>query len=163
MEKKNLLVFAIALLGIVGWMVAIYSFYVKEEAVDKFSDNHSYNYIRATVWYHSRGKLEELKSILQVEDLSKQEQVKMKINNMLRHRSSAYIRDFNSLDAPVPNLGNVYEKVFDFDAFLEGVYAVCFDESLTVDARISLVANVMEKYQMEANDKVLSIMKGEMR
>jgi hypothetical protein len=33
MEKKNLLVFAIALLGIVGWMVAIYSFYVKEEAV----------------------------------------------------------------------------------------------------------------------------------
>ena len=161
MGKKNLLVFTIALIGIIGWMLAMYAYYVKETRVDKLSANHSYNYIRAVVWYHSRGKLEEIKSILMSGDLKNEDQIKLKIDNMLRHRSSAYIRDFNNLDAPVEKVGDIYEKIFDFDAFLEDVYAICFNEEIPVDTRISLIADVMEKHQMEANDKVLSIMNGE--
>ena len=142
-------------------MLAMYAYYAKETRVDKLSANHSYNYIRAVVWYHSRGKLEEIKSILASEDLKNKDQIRLKIDNMLRHRSSAYIRDFNNLDAPVEKIGDIYEKIFDFDAFLEDVYVICFSDELPIDTRISLISDIMEKYQMETNDKILSIMKGE--
>lgn len=161
MGQKNGFVFALALLGIIGWLFAMYAYYIKAERVDKLSANHSANYIRTVVWYHSRGKLEELKSILSSGRLAEPELVQTKVKNMLQHRTSAYIREFNNLDGPLPKLGDLYEKLFDFEGFLQEVYALCFNQQFSVDKRVRLVADVMEKYQMDANNQILAIMKGE--
>jgi hypothetical protein len=158
---RKLMIWAISSLGIVGWMLACYVYYTKENAQDNFSANHTYNYVRAMVWYHSRGKLEELKSILQTENLKDIEATKLKIRNMLQHRTSAYIRDFNYLKAPIPMIGNVYGNIFDFDGFLEAVYEVAFDDTKTVDGKINRVADIMEEYQIDASNKLLTLMKKE--
>lgn len=89
------------------------------------------NYVRAMVWFHSRGKLQELRSILMTDDLTQRERIEIRIKNMLQHRSTAYIREFNSLRTPIRNLGNWYQDNFDFNDFLGDIYAVIFDKNST--------------------------------
>ncbi|CNI65518.1 hypothetical protein [Yersinia aleksiciae] len=147
---------ALALYGIVGvagWYQ--YDNLLKQPIVTKSVDNLSpdltINYVRSMVWYHSRGKLQELRSILLNDDLSKRDRIEIRLKNMLMHRSSAYIREFNSLNTPVNNLGTWYQDNFNFDSFLHDIYEVVFDAGLTVDEKIRNVTDIMEEYQNITN------------
>ncbi|WP_254711494.1 hypothetical protein [Pantoea cypripedii] len=152
---------AIALYGLVG-MTGWYSYQSRidhsEQPVtinNTLSPDMTINYVRAMVWYHSRGKLQELRSILMADDLTQKERIEIRIKNMLQHRSSAYVREFNSLNTPVRNLGNWYQDNFDFNDFLQDVYAIVFDEKLNVDEKIRNITDVMEEYQNIASRKLI--------
>lgn len=141
------------LVGVAGWYQydSIVHKPVVTKTIDNLSSEMTINYVRAMVWYHSRGKLQELRSILLTDDLSQRERIEIRIKNMLMHRTSAYIREFNTLITPVSKLGSWYQGNFDFDSFLKGVYDVVFDATLTVDEKIRNVTDVMEEYQNNTN------------
>ncbi|WP_267443427.1 hypothetical protein [Erwinia psidii] len=153
---------ALALYGIIG-MVGWYQYdtllrrpvITKAETVDNLSSDMTVNYVRAMVWYHSRGKLQELRSILLNDDLSQRERIKIRIKNMLMHRSSAYIRELNALNTPIKSLGNWYQSHFDFDNFLQDVYKIVFDSGLTVEEKVRNATDVMEEYQNITNRKLI--------
>lgn len=151
---------ALALYGVVGvagWYhyAALRQQPAMTKTIDNLSPDMTINYARSMVWYHSRGKLQELRSILLNDDLSKRDRIEIRIKNMLMHRSSAYIREFNTLQTPVSHLGNWYQDNFDFDSFLHDVYVVVFDTGLSVDERIRNIADVMEEYQNITNRKLV--------
>lgn len=147
--------------GMAGW----YQYAVLSEQrvytkrYDQLSPELTVSYVRAIVWYHSRGKLQELRSILMEEDLTQQERVKIRIINMLKHRTSAYIRELNTLDTPVNNLGNWYQDNFDFDNFLNAVFEVVFNKNYSVDEKVKYVTDVMEEYQNMTTQKLITTMK----
>ncbi len=142
--------------GLVGWYkyTELQAHPVTAVYFDKLSPEMTVTYVRSMVWYHSRGKLQELRSILMTDNLDKRQQIETRIKNMLQHRTSAYIRDFNSLDTPVKNIGNWYQKNFDFDNFLSAVYSVVFDMDLSVEEKIRNISDVMEEYQNITNQKL---------
>ncbi len=152
--KYSLLV-VYGILGFLGWYNYFYNVIAVGEMRDQLPLSIIAPHVTATVWYHSRGKLQELRSILLLDDLRDQEKIKVRITNMLKHRSSAYIRTFNSLRAPIPNLGNWYQNHFDFDQFLVQVFEVTFSDSLTVDEKIRDIADIMEQYQSAANQRLV--------
>lgn len=160
--KYSLLSFY-CILGIAGWyQYATLSeqrehVYVKK--YDQLSPELTVSYVRAIVWYHSRGKLQELRSILMEENLEQQDRVKVKVINMLKHRTSSYIRDLNTLDTPVHNLGNWYQDNFDFDNFLNAVFEIVFNEHYAVDEKIKYITDVMEEYQNMTTYKLIITMK----
>ncbi|MEZ6878326.1 hypothetical protein [Enterobacter sp. KBR-315C3_2022] len=157
---KIIKVLALAVFGIVGvagWYQydAVLRKPIVSRTVDNLSSNMTINYVRAMVWYHSRGKLQELRSILLNDDLSKRERIEIRIKNMLMHRSSAYIREFNTLKTPVKSLGDWYQNNFDFDSFLKDVYEIVFDPGLNVDDKVRNITDIMEEYQNITNRKLL--------
>ncbi len=161
MEKlkiKYSLLIVYGILGFLGWYNYFYHLVSVRDARDQLPLNIIAPYVTATVWYHSRGKLQELRSILLVDDLSDREKIKIRITNMLKHRSSAYIRTFNNLQTPIPNLGGWYQKHFDFDEFLTKVFALVFSEHLTVEEKIRDVADIMEQYQSATNQQLLDVL-----
>ncbi|HFI9399142.1 TPA: hypothetical protein ACGSTT_004628 [Vibrio parahaemolyticus] len=95
--KLKVLFSTLFIIGSLGWYMA----FSKPLTLDHLSSSMTYNYVRSVVWYHSRGKIKELESILMNDDLSDQMAIKLKINNMLQHRTSVYLREFNTLDAPI--------------------------------------------------------------
>lgn len=120
-------------IGVFGW----YKYYDKENSskmvhYDVLSPEMTISYVKSMVWYHSRGKLQELRSILMTDNLSQTEKIKTRITNMLQHRTSAYIREFNALHAPIKNLGSWYQEKFDFQNFLNEVFVIVFDARLGV-------------------------------
>nr|WP_159465179.1 hypothetical protein [Scandinavium goeteborgense] len=143
--------------GIFGWYEyeSLHQRLDKPATIDNISPDMTINYVRAMVWYHSRGKLQELRSILMNDDLKQKERIEIRIKNMLQHRSSAYIREFNSLHAPVKNLGNWYQDNFDFNNFLQDVYLIVFEEKLNVDEKIRNITDVMEEYQNITSRKLI--------
>lgn len=151
--KLRLLFLSFLIFGFTGWGVAI----TKPDKLDHLSSFMTYNYVKSVVWYHSRGKLKELESIILNEDLSDEEAIKRKIKNMLKHRTSFYLREFNSLDAPIQNVGNRYEEMFEFESFLNDVYEVVFSDK-DVHLKLSLIADIMEAYQTNANNQLLDLM-----
>lgn len=151
--KLNLLFLFFLTFGLAGWGVAL----TKPENLDHLSSSMTYNYVKSVVWYHSRGKLKELESIILNDDLSDKEAIKRKIKNMLKHRTSVYLREFNSLDAPIQNVGNHYEEIFEFTPFLDDVYGVVFSHK-DVHLKLSFIADIMEAYQTKANNQLLEIM-----
>lgn len=143
---------ALALYGIVGvtgWYQ--YDALLQREIINKnaqaLSVNMTIDYVRSTVWFHSRGALQELRSILISDDLSKRERIETRIKNMLTQRSFIYIHDFNNLKTPIVDLGNWYRSNFDFDSFLEDIYQVVFDKDSTIDQKINNATDVMEEHQ----------------
>lgn len=151
--KLKLLFLSFLAFGLGGWGVAL----TKPDKLDHLSSFMTYNYVKSVVWYHSRGKLKELESIILNDDLSDEEAIKRKIQNMLKHRTSVYLREFNSLDAPVQNVGNQYEEMFEFAPFLNDVYEVVFSDK-DVHLKLSLIADIMEAYQTKANNQLLDLM-----
>lgn len=123
---------------------------------DNFSPEMTISHVRSIVWYHSRGKLQELRAILNDENLLDEERVKIRITNMLKHRTSAYIRDMNGWNTPILKLGNWYQDHFDFNNFLDDVFKVVFDNSYPVNEKIRYVTDIMEEYQ---NMTTLELMK----
>ncbi|OCH65461.1 hypothetical protein A6E00_13410 [Vibrio diabolicus] len=152
MKLKLLFLFFLAF-GLAGWIAA----FNKPDKQDHLSSFMTYNYVKSVVWYHSRGKLKELEGIILNEDLSDEEAIKRKIKNMLKHRTSVYLREFNSLDAPIQNIGNHYEEMFEFTPFLNDVYEVVFSDK-NVHIKLSLIADIMEAYQTKANNQLLELM-----
>ncbi|CAK9883876.1 MAG: hypothetical protein XXXJIFNMEKO3_00250 [Candidatus Erwinia impunctatus] len=156
-------VIALALYGVVG----AFGWYQYERTsaqlnsinkVDNLSANMTANYVRAIVWYHSRGKLQELRAILLNDDLSKRELIEVRIKNMLMHRTSAYILELNNLNTPVKNVGTWYQDNFDFDNFFAKVYQVVFDPVLTVEDKIRNITDIMEEYQSISNRKLTELL-----
>ncbi len=140
------------IIGILGWYNYLSNVYVKSELKANYlSSNLVSSYVRATVWYHSRGKLQEMRSVLLTEDLVNDKKIKTRITNMLKHRTSAYIRDFNSLDTPIKDLGTWYESHFEFQPFLDEVFDIVFNEELYVEEKVRDIADIMEKYQGDTN------------
>lgn len=147
--------------GIAGWFKYA-SLSVQQHSVklyDQLSPEMTVSYVRAIVWYHSRGKLQELRSILMEENLSDEPKVKIRITNMLKHRTSAYIREFNSLETPIKNLGNWYQDNFEFDNFLNAVFDVVFNSSYSVDEKIKYITDIMEEYQNMTTHKLIVTLK----
>ena len=148
-------------LGAIGWYSYFYNQATQKPVYDHFSPSHTLAFVKSVVWYHSRGKLQELRSILLTDDLSNEERIKTRIENMLKHRTSAYIRQFNELDTPVNNLGDWYASHFDFENFLKNVFIVVFEESTPVDTKVRDIADIMEQYQNETSQKLIDQLKTE--
>lgn len=151
--KLKLLFLFFLVFGLAGWIAALN----KPDKLDKLSSFMTYNYVKSVVWYHSRGKLKELESIILNDDLSDEEAIKRKIKNMLKHRTSVYLREFNLLNGPIRNIGNNYEEIFEFTPFLNDVYEVVFSDK-NIHLKLSLIADIMEAYQTKANNKLLELM-----
>jgi hypothetical protein len=134
------------LIGIFGWF-ELYKIKSNTMTANVISSQLTVSYVRAIVWYHSRGKLQELRSILLTDDLKNEKIIKTRITNMLKHRTSAYILNFNSLNTPIPNLGDWYAKNFDFNEFLNSVFAIVFNNQLSADEKIREITDVMESCQ----------------
>lgn len=139
--------------GLLGWTFAL----LKPDRADVLSPSMTYNYVKSVVWYHSRGKLKELESIILNDDLSDQKAIKRKVKNMLKHRTSVYIREFNALSAPIEKVGNKYEELFAFQPFLNEVYEVIFSKK-DPHLKLSLIGDIMESYQTKANNELLEFM-----
>lgn len=157
---KYILLTAYLIVGITGWYkYAVLSENRQQQQYDILSPELTISYVRSIVWYHSRGKLQELKSIIKNDNLDDVMRVKTRITNMLQHRTAVYIRDMNSLHAPINNLGSWYQDNFDFDKFLDEVFDVVFNSEYNVDEKINFITDVMEKYQNMTTQKLISIMK----
>lgn len=158
---KLVLISLFCVIGIAGW----YKYAILAErqhaisSYDRLSPELTVSYVRAMVWYHSRGKLQELRFILIESESNDKEKVKLRITNMLKHRTSAYIRDFNSLDNKIEKLGNWYQDNFDFENFLNEVFNICFNEKYTIDDKIKYVTDVMEEYQNMTTQKLIQTLK----
>ena len=157
MSIKVIALFLYGIMGLSGWFYynTMVTSHYSDKCNDTLSSDLTVSYVRAMVWYHSRGKLQELRSILLNDDLSKRDRIEIRIKNMLMHRSSAYIRDFNSLENAVSNLGDWYNNNFDFESFLSEVFDIVFDSVLTVDDKMHHITDVMEKYQNITNSKLV--------
>jgi hypothetical protein len=131
----------------------------QEKEKDNLSAGLAYIHIKSVVWYHSKGKLDAIYGILLNDDLENKSRVESKIENLLRHRTSVYITEFNHLKTPILMAGNYYASVFDFSSFLDAIFNVVFDDKLSEDQKIMDVTNVMERYQNDANDLILKKMK----
>lgn len=147
-QIRIILLVVYGVVGVFGW----YKYYEKEDALrvfqyDNLSSDMTISYVKSMVWYHSRGKLQEIRSILLTDNLNQVDKIKTRITNMLQHRTSAYIREFNALNSPVKNLGNWYQEHFDFPNFLNEVFVIVFDERLGVEDKIRDISDCMEKYQ----------------
>ncbi|HHA1672071.1 TPA: hypothetical protein ACOEF8_004112 [Enterobacter roggenkampii] len=160
---RYFLVSVYCVFGLTGWYkYSEFSSKSNSQVVyDHLSPEMTVSYVRAIVWYHSRGKLEELRSILDDKPEDNEAQTRIRISNMLRHRSAAYIRELNSLDTPVSNLGNWYERNFKFDKFLDDIFLVCFNKKYSVEEKIRYVSDVMEEYQNTTNEHLMSVMNNE--
>lgn len=153
---RNISLAIYGFIGVMGWYQYDSLFrQINTVSVDRLSSDMTINYVRAMVWYHSREKLQELHSILLNDDLKQRERIEIRIKNMLMHRASAYIREFNTLNAPVDNLGNWYQANFDFNNFLKDVCDVVFDAGLNVDEKIRNVTDIMEEYQNITSRKLI--------
>lgn len=149
------------IIGVVGWHQydeLSQKINSNKLVIDNISSDMTINYVKAMVWYHSRGKLQELRSILLNDDLKQRSRIEVRIKNMLMHRTSAYIREFNTLGAPVKNLGDWYRHNFNFDDFLKDIYEIIFDEKLNVDEKIRNVTDVMEEYQNITSSKLIEVL-----
>ncbi|MEZ8082822.1 hypothetical protein [Enterovibrio norvegicus] len=146
------------ILSVFGWGTAGHLMLSeKKQQYDNLSAHMTFNYVKTTVWYHSRGKLIELRGMLNGEETD-DVVIKRRVRNMLMHRTSVYIREFNRMKTPVPNLGDVYESLFDFESFLVDVYQVALDTDISVDRRINIITDIMEAYQNKAADELLTKM-----
>jgi len=128
--------------------------------------------VEAEVWNQSKSKLQMLRSILVINNIkSREEEIKLKIKNLLIRQSRIYIDYFNSLNTPIRNLGDWYNEVFDFEEFLDEVYLVMFRElkkpaiktsdewrelsrQAFINEQMEDIANIMIKFQSKANEKL---------
>lgn len=160
--SKNIKIFIIILYCIVG-SLGWFNYYSqhKKAAIshDNLSPQLTVSYVRSVVLYHSRGKLQELRSILLNDNLPNEKQIKTRITNILKHRSIDYIRDFNSITTPISALGDWYQNNFDFDSFLSEIFGMVFNKSLLVNEKLRDVSDVMEKYQNDTNAKLMEKLK----
>ena len=134
--------------------------------------------VSAEVWSHSRSKLQMIRSILIANHLKgREDEIKLKVQNLLERQSLIYIDWFNTLNTPIPKLGDWYRDNFDFDEFFSEVMTIIFRDSkkniptnwkgekkeylrlLLISEQIEDISNVMIKFQGKANSRLTKELK----
>ena len=162
--QRRLIFLLWAAFSLMGWGAYIYTAQITPQAVasiryDVLSPDMTVRYVRSLVWYHSRGKLLELKGLMKDPSLSDND-LKIKIENMLRHRTSVYIDEFNHLNTPVKNLGDWYAEHFDFNGFLKEIDKEVLKRNLTAEVRIDRCTDIMELYQNQTTEALKKMLHG---
>ncbi len=159
-KGKYLSQYALGLSAILGWCFALLLISTKSSDViykEQLTPEISYNYTRYTVWFHSEGKVRELRSILSQYDINDPKEIgkiKMLIKSMLIRRTEVYTQELNALNMPIPSMGQYYLTVFDFERFLQEVVEVSLSKEMSLDAKMISVYEIMFVYQTEANKRV---------
>lgn len=153
----RLVKYALGFSAILGWalsLVLLTSSSSKVLHTDHLSPVLAYNHVRYTVWFHSEGKVRELRSILSQHDINNKkeaEKVKMIIEAMLVRRTDVYAQELNKLNTPIDSVGNHYLTLFRFEPFLHDVIEICLAKDRDLDSKMIEVYEVMFVYQTEAN------------
>jgi hypothetical protein len=176
-SKKWIKIFiciSILFVALAGWYKylsinhTIISSVAADYKTEYFSSETTLTMVSALVWYHSRGKLHEIRGILlDSSPLKNVNATKLKIENMLRHRSGIYIRQLNQYHTPITNLGRWYDENFDFKNFIKDVYTIVFrdidskqNKLYQIEMKIQEIRDIMEKYQNLTNDKLKQTLRG---
>ena len=129
--------------------------------VDLLPDDLTVNHVRSIVWYHSRGKLRYIESVLIENDIhTRKDEITRKIKNALEERSTVYIDYLNSIDCNIKRLGTFYCDVFEFDPFFKELMSVVLkpyrseDHTKEIAVKLKDIAEIMYEYQEKANIKV---------
>ncbi|HIF9371196.1 TPA: hypothetical protein ACX6RS_003292 [Photobacterium damselae] len=159
MQRKKHVFFLFLLFSCVGWGAFFYQNNVNTAKFryDVLSRDMTVRYVRSIVWYHSRGKLIELKALMHDDSLSDQE-LMIKIENMLKHRTSVYIDEFNHLNTPIPSLGTWYSEHFEFDKFLDAINKEVVKRNISIETRIDRCTDIMELYQNETTNQLKQLL-----
>lgn len=94
-KHKSLAKVMLGLSAILGWTLCLVLLTTSSNSVvykDQLSPEMAYNYTRNTVWFHSEGKVRELRSILSqhdVRDSSEVGKIKSLIKSMLIRRTES--------------------------------------------------------------------------
>ncbi|WP_133150960.1 hypothetical protein [Vibrio breoganii] len=158
-QKHKIIKYALGISATLGWSLALLLLLssTPRETVTQgqLSSEISYNYTRNTVWFHSEGKIRELRSIISQHDINNPQEVhkiKALIKSMLMRRTDVYTQELNSLNTPIDHIGNFYLQAFDFENFLEEVIEVSLAKDKSLDSKMIAVYEIMFVYQMEANE-----------
>lgn len=119
------------------------------------------NMVRSIVWYHSRGALRHIESILIENHIEeRKDEITRKVKNALEERANAYIDYFNSLNTKIPKLWSYYSEVFETAPFFEEIMKVVFrkyklkNSIPEIAIKIKDISEIMYEYQEKANIKV---------
>ncbi|MGF1698741.1 hypothetical protein L4D09_00180 [Photobacterium makurazakiensis] len=156
-HQARIIKYALGFSAVLGWalsLVLLTSSSTNVLHTDHLSPELSYNHARYTVWFHSEGKIRELRSILSQHDIHNSKEVakiKSLIESMLIRRTEVYAQELNKLHTPLESLGNYYLTVFQFEPFLDEVIDICLSEGQDLDSKMISVYETMFVYQTEAN------------
>lgn len=152
----------LGLSAVLGWtlsLVLIVQSPITTEYRQTLSPELTYNYVRNAIWFHSEGKVRELRAILSqhnVNDAGEVVKIKSLIRSMLLRRTEVYTQELNQLNTPIVNVGDAYIDVFNFDDFLAEVLMISLNKAKSIDTKMIEVYEVMFVYQTEANNKLKS-------
>ncbi len=155
--KGRIINYALGFSSILGWSLSLILLTSSSNNVlhtDHLSSEMSYNYARYTVWFHSEGKIRELRAILSQHDVNDTKEVakiKMLIESMLLRRTEVYAQELNKLDSPIDSLGNYYLTIFQFEQFLNEVLEISLARDKDLDGKMISIYETMFVYQTEAN------------
>lgn len=155
--NSRLIKYALGISAILGWSLSLMLLTFSPSGApqpDYLSPIHVYNHVRYTVWFHSEGKIRELRSILSQHDINDKkdaEKIKMIIEAMLVRRTDVYAQALNKLNAPIDSVGNHYLTLFKFEPFLQEVIEICLAKDKDLDSKMIDVLEIMFVYQTEAN------------
>lgn len=156
-KQARFIKYTLGFSAVLGWalsLVLLTSTSTNVLHTDHLSPELSYNHARYTVWFHSEGKIRELRSILSQHDISDPKEIskiKSLIESMLIRRTEVYVQELNKLHAPLDSLGSYYLTVFRFEPFLDEVIEICLGQSNDLDRKMISVYETMFVYQTEAN------------
>ncbi|HIF9439440.1 TPA: hypothetical protein ACX6SL_003632 [Photobacterium damselae] len=156
---KKSIYFIFLIFSFIGWGAFFYqnNIHTAKFRYDVLSPDMTVRYVRSIVWYHSRGKLIELKALMGDSSLS-DEELMIKIENMLKHRTSVYINEFNHLNTPILNLGDWYNEHFDFDQFLTAINKEVVKRQTPIEIRIDRCTDIMELYQNQTTNQLRQLL-----
>ena len=134
--------------------------------------------VEGEVGKHNKSKLQMIRTILIANHINgREEEIRLKVRNMIERQTMVYIDWFNSLNSPLQNLGDWYVENFDFEPFLEEIMVVvlrpCEDKipkdmgsdaqeylrQLLIGEKIDDIANIMLKYQTKTHLKLIKELK----
>lgn len=157
--RTRMIKYALGFSSVLGWALSLVLLSSSSSIpdTDHLSPELAYNHARYTVWFHSEGKIRELRSILSQHDIYDPKEVtkiKTLIESMLIRRSEVYAQELNMLDTPIDSLGNYYLTVFQFEPFLGEVIEICLSKEQGLDSKMISVYEIMFVYQTEANTHI---------
>jgi hypothetical protein len=117
--------------------------------------------VRAEVWYHSRGKLRHIESILIENNIeTRKDEITRKVRNALEERTLVYLEYFNTVKCKVEKLGDFYGKTFEMEPFFKEVMEVVLRAYVSIEheheisTKLKDIAEIMVVYQERTNTKL---------